>query len=110
MEKNQFLLIGFIGLAILYSIILSRREKSSFTVSAALWEKYRCREEPFSFDRDTLAKPPLGTRVKFWSSGFISELLPFEKIFWKKSKNGSNIEEHFWQNRVKNYMASHVKS
>ena len=110
MEKNQFLLIGFIGLAILYSIILSRREKSSFTVSAALWEKYRCREEPFSFDRETLASPPLGTRVKFWSSRFISEFWPLEKIFLKKSKNDSNIEKHFWQNHAKNYTASHVKS
>ena len=64
MEKSQFLLAGFLGLAILYSIILSRTEKPSFTVSAALWEKYRCREEPFSFDRETLASPPLGIRAK----------------------------------------------
>ena len=71
MEKNHFILIIFLSLAILYSIILSRTEKSSFTVSAALWEKYRCKEtistssqnKPFAFDRETLATPPLGTRV-----------------------------------------------
>ena len=57
MEKNHFLLIGFITIALIYSIIIVTIEPDTFLIDTSSLQLL-CQDEKFTFNRDTLDHPP----------------------------------------------------